>query len=415
MTTSSLMAVVMAGGAGTRLLPLTQERAKPSVPVGGIYRIIDFILSNCLHSGVRQILVLTQYKSDSLNRHLTHAWFPLFPAGLGYFLEIVPPQQWVGMRWYEGTADSVYQSLFRVRDVKPAHVAILAGDHIYKMDFRQMLDFHQESDADVTVACLEVPLAEAAGSFGVVVVGEDGRCITGFQEKPKNPAPLPGKPGHCLASMGIYIFRREVLYRVLEEGPGQERQYDFGHDILPSMVAQGARVCAWPFVDEVSGQPAYWRDVGTLDSLYEANMDLVKPQPQLNLYDESWPIIGYRPPLPPAKFVFAQEDGEGGRRGEALDSLVSAGVILSGGRVRRSILGPRVRINSFARVEDSVLHDNVEIGRYALVRRAIIDKGVRVPPGEEIGIDLEKDRKRFTVSSGGVVVIPKNYRFPSSG
>ncbi|MCK6526456.1 glucose-1-phosphate adenylyltransferase [Myxococcota bacterium] len=410
MATTRLIAAVMAGGVGKRLMPLTAERAKPAVPFGGIYRIVDFILSNCLHSGIRQILVLTQYKSDSLNRHLIHAWYPLFPPSLGYMIEAVPPQQWVGERWYAGTADSVYQSFFRVRDLRPEHVAVLAGDHIYKMDIRRMFEFHVDSGADATVSCIEAPVEEAAGAFGVAVVGPDGERIVSFEEKPQKPTPIPGRPDTCLASMGIYIFRSKVLDDVLEAGPGRQRQYDFGTDILPSMVAGGARVCAWQFRDE-RGQPGYWRDVGTVDALYEANMDLVRPVPRLNLYDDVWPIIGLRRHVPPAKFVFAQADAEGGRRGEAHDSLVSSGVIVSGGRVKRSVLSPRVRVNSFASVEDSVLHDNVDVGRYAILRRAIVDKGVRIPAGEQIGVDLARDRARFTVSDRGIVVIPKNYQF----
>ncbi len=409
-----MMAVVMAGGQGSRLMPLTRDRAKPAVPFGGVYRIIDFVLSNCLHSGLRHILLATQYRSDSLSRHIEATW-NVFTPGLGGFVQCSPPQQRVGERWYAGTADSVYQNLFRVRDVDPEHVIILAGDHIYKADYRRMLDVHQETRADVTVACLRVSVAEAAGRFGVAVCDERGRIVA-FEEKPSAPTPLSSDPRICLASMGIYIFDTQVLLDALELGPGLERDYDFGADILPSMVRDGARVFAWRFEDENDKEQPYWRDVGTVEAYYEATMDLVRPVPTLNLYDKRWPILCNSTLfLPPAKFVFAWRDRREPRVGRAVDSIVSPGVIVSGGLVERSVLSPEVRVNSFSTVQDSILFDGVEIGRHARVRRAIVDKGVYVPEGVEIGFDGELDRQRFHVSPGGIVVVPKGYVFEDSG
>lgn len=407
----NMMAVVMAGGRGTRLHPLTIDRAKPAVPFGGIYRIIDFALSNCIHSGLRHVLVATQYKSDSLSRHIEVTW-NFFTPGLGGFIHCSPPQQRDVERWYAGTADCVYQNLFRVRDVNPRHVLILAGDHIYKANYRKLLAFHEERDADVTIAALPVPVDEAAGRFGVIVADADGR-VTGFEEKPARPTPMATDPSRCLASMGIYIFRSRQLYRELEEGPGQECRYDFGGDIVPAMVEGGRTVVAWPFADENDKAAPYWRDVGTLDAYYDANVDLVRADPDLNLYDMDWPIHGWsRTWLPPAKFVHEWRDGVRHQRiGRAHDSLVAAGVVVSGGTVRRSILAPEVRVNSYSLVEDAIVLDRVDVGRNAKLRHCVVDKQVRIPPGERIGFDLEHDRQRFTVTESGLVVVPKGFRF----
>ncbi|MDY0002488.1 MAG: glucose-1-phosphate adenylyltransferase [Polyangia bacterium] len=405
-----MMAIVMAGGEGSRLSPLTLERAKPAVPFGGIYRIIDFTLSNCIHSGLRHILLATQYRSDSLTRHVESAWNFFVPEVSG-FIQCSPPQQRVANRWYAGTADSVFQNLFRIRDVSPEAVLILAGDHIYRADYGKMMRFFKERQADAVVACLSVPLAKAAKTLGVAVVDKDKR-ITSFQEKPEHPAPLPDNPETCLASMGIYIFDKQLLIDVLEMGPGNERDYDFGRDILPNLVAAGAHIFAWPFEDENDKPEPYWRDVGTIEGYYEANMDLVQPTPHLNLYDRRWPILSQRRFfLPPAKFVWNWHDSPPHRIGRAVDSIVSPGVIISGGLVERCVVGTEVRINSYATVTDSIIFDSVSVGRHAQIKRSIIDKDVIIPEGARIGYDLEEDRKRFTVSETGIVVIPKGYSF----
>lgn len=410
MTKPELMAIIMAGGEGKRLQPLTSERAKPAVPFGGIYRIIDFTLSNCYHSGLRHILVATQYRSDSLSRHVESTW-NIFVPELSGFIQCSPPQKRAADRWYAGTADSVYQNLFRIRDVGAEAVLILAGDHIYRADYRKMLRVFREREADACVACLPVPLSRAAGNFGVAVIDENNR-IVGFEEKPASPTPIPGKPDVCLASMGIYIFDTKLLVDVLEMGPGHERDYDFGQHILPNLVGAGAHVYAWPFEDENDKPEPYWRDVGTLEGYYDANMDLVQPTPQLNLYDEHWPILAQRRFFqPPAKFVWNWHGDGAPRVGRAVDSIVSAGVIISGGSVERCVVSPQVRINSYAVVTDSILFEGVEVGRHARIHRAIIEKNVRIPEGAQIGVNPEEDRHRFPCSDTGIVVIPKGFAF----
>jgi glucose-1-phosphate adenylyltransferase len=399
------LAVVLAGGKGSRLEPLTRDRAKPAVPFGGAYRIVDFALSNCINSGLRKMLVLTQYKAMSLDRHINLGWRPLLSRELGEFVDLVPPQQRIDMHWYQGTADAVYQNIYTLEKERPTYVLILAGDHIYKMNYRTLLEFHQQKEADLTIAALRVGVDEAR-EFGVMQVDADGRLI-GFEEKKPNPKTIPGDPRHCLASMGVYVFNARFLFEQLcldATRPGSA--HDFGHNIIPSLI-DSHRLYAFPFRDENRKQDAYWRDVGTLDAYFAASMDLISVDPLLNMYDDRWPIRTYHPNYPPPKFVFA-EQGDGARRGEALDSIVCQGSIVSGGQVRRSILGFNVRINSFAQVEDSILLDGVDIGRHARVRRAIIDKWVRIPPGTQIGFDPEQDRARgFTVSEGGVTVIAK--------
>lgn len=392
--------MILAGGQGERLSPLTRDRAKPAVPFGGIYRILDFTLSNCLNSGLRKMHVLTQYKSRSLDRHIKQAW-NLFPSEMDEYIDVLPPQQRNSAQWYQGTADAIFQNIYTLQMERPRWVLVLGGDHIYKMDYSEMIAAHINSGAALTVACTEVPQAEAT-RFGVMGVDSHWR-IQRFQEKPADPDTLPANPALSLASMGIYIFNTDVLVRELIHDARQESQHDFGKNILPRMVERGEKVHAFPFRDRNSGATKYWRDIGTLDSYYDANMDLVSVSPVFNLYDEEWPIRTYQPQLPPAKTVFHED----GRRGEMLDSLVSNGCIISGGRVAHSILGPRVFVHSWAHVEDCVVFDEVDIGRHAKVRRAIIDKGVKIPDGEEIGYDLEKDRQRFTVTPNGVVVIPK--------
>jgi glucose-1-phosphate adenylyltransferase len=407
---SAVLTFVLAGGRGERLHPLTRDRAKPAVPFAGLYRIIDFTLSNCLHSGLRHIFVLTQYKSLSLERHIHLGW-SLFSSALGEFLITVPPQQRTTDHWYLGTADAIYQNWYSVERFAmergpPEAVLVLAGDHVYKMDYRAMLDFHRERNADLTVGVLSVPLPDAANRLGVLVVDAQAR-VREFQEKPVQPAPSPDNPRTCLASMGIYAFRPEALARRLEEDSRiPNSSHDFGKDVINRMVGED-RVFAFSFERGNRNTVAYWRDVGTLDAYWEAHMDLVSITPLFNLYDQDWPIHTHHEPWPPAKTVHE----EPGRTGTAISSLISPGGIISGSTVVRSVLSPGVRVNSFATVEESVLLSGVDVGRGAKVRRAIVDKGVRIPPGETIGYDLAADRTRFTVSEAGIVVIPKEARF----
>lgn len=400
-----VLAVILAGGKGSRLEPLTRDRAKPAVPFGGAYRIIDFTLSNCLNSGMRRILVLTQYKAMSLDRHISMGWQKYMCRELGEFIDVVPPQQRIDEQWYQGTADAVYQNIYTIEQERPEYVVVLAGDHIYKMDYGKLIDFHLENRADVTIGALRVTVDEAR-QFGVMEVDEDNRLI-GFEEKVPNPKTIPGDEFHCLASMGIYVFTAHFLFdQLMVDATRPESAHDFGRNMIPSVIADH-RVFAYMFLDENRKTDAYWRDVGTLDAYYEANLDLISVDPQLNMYDDRWPLRTYQPNVPPPKFVFA-EQGEGARRGEAHDSLVCTGSIVSGGQVVRSILGPRARINSFAQVEDSILFEGVDIGRHARVRRAIIDKGVSIPADFQIGYDADLDRRRgFTISPGGVTIIAK--------
>ncbi len=400
-----VLAVILAGGKGSRLEPLTRDRAKPAVPFGGAYRIIDFTLSNCLNSGVRKILALTQYKAMSLDRHINLGWQGYLCRELGEFIDVVPPQQRIDEHWYQGTADAVYQNIYTIEKERPEYVVILAGDHIYKMDYSKLVDCHLVNKADLTIGALRVPLA-SAGQFGVMQV--DARSqVVGFKEKPRQPKAIPGDPQHALASMGIYVFTARFLFEQLcLDATRQASSHDFGKNVIPSII-ETHRVFAFPFRDENRKEDAYWRDVGTLDAYYLANMDLVSVNPLLNMYDHHWPIRTYQPNFPPPKFVFA-EKGSPARRGEAVDSIVCLGSILSGGRAERSILAPETRINSFAEVEDSILFDGVDVGRHAKIRRAIIDKQVCIPPRIEIGYDHDLDRRRgFTVTESGVTVIAK--------
>ncbi len=400
-----VLAVILAGGKGSRLEPLTRDRAKPAVPFGGCYRIIDFTLSNCFNSGLRRMLLLTQYKAMSLGRHVNLAWRRYVCNELGEFIDVVPPQQRIDENWYLGTADAVYQNIYTLEKERPEYVIILAGDHIYKMDYYKMFNFHQQHKADVTIGALRVAVPEAT-QFGVMQVDEESR-IVGFQEKPARPKPIPGDSEHALASMGIYIFNARFLFEQLcEDAIRGASAHDFGKNIIPSII-DSQRVFAYPFKDENRKGDAYWRDVGTLDAYFEANMDLVSVDPLLNLYDNHWPIRTFHANSPPPKFVFAEE-GVRARRGQAVDSVVCLGTIISGGSVERSIVGPNARINSYAHVQDSILFEGVDIGRHATVRRAIIDKGVRIPSGVAIGYDFDEDRRRgFTITDEGIVVIAK--------
>lgn len=396
--TRETLALILAGGRGSRLHQLTNWRAKPAVHFGGKFRIIDFPLSNCVNSGIRRISVLTQYKSHSLDRHVQRGW-GFLGGELGEFVELLPAQQRLETSWYAGTADAVLQNLDIIRRHNPEYVLILAGDHVYKMDYGTMLAAHVERGADITVGCIEVPL-EMATAFGVMDVDSDFR-ITRFTEKPPQPEPIPGKPDQALASMGIYVFSTKVLFRELlrdQNLPGSS--HDFGKDIIPSLI-KTHNVIAFPFRDPVSGGDAYWRDVGTVDALWEANLELTSVSPELDLYDEEWPIWTYQEQVPPAKFVFDDED----RRGFAADSMIAGGCIVSGSTVRHSLLFPRVRVHSYCEITDSVLFPNVEVGRRCRIRKALIDRYCKIPEGTVIGYDMEEDRKRFHVSPKGVVLV----------
>ena len=401
----NVIAFIMAGGKGERLIPLTRDRTKPAVPFGGVYRIIDVTLSNCINSGIRCIHVLIQYKCNSLIRHLRLGW-NIFDAELGEYIDIVPAQMRIGDTWYMGTADSIFQNLYFIETEKPEYVLILAGDHIYKMNYAEMIDYHIAKGADCTVSVVEMDKKDSQ-NFGVLEVDRNER-ILGFEEKPKAPKTIPGDPAHVYASMGIYVFKTDVLKEVLNaDAQNPSSKHDFGKNILPGLVAKKAKIFAYNFKDENKKEAQYWRDIGTLDAYYEANMDLISVTPIFNLYDKEWPIRTYMEKYPPAKFVFAGGD-DGDRIGVAIDSMVSNGCIISGGKVDRSILSPNVRVNSYASVTDSIVMEGVDIGRNARIRRAIIDKDVKVPQGAEIGYDPEEDKKRFTVTESGLVVVAKS-------
>jgi len=399
MELDDILVILLAGGAGERLYPLTKDRAKPAVYFGGPYRIIDFTLSNCINSGLRRVFIATQYKSLSLSRHVRMGW-SVVSEELGEFIEILPPQKRVGEHWYLGTADAVYQNLYSVEREAPRHVIVLSGDHVYKMDYAKMLRFHVEKNAAATIATIEVPIAEVS-RFGIVGVDEADRVI-GFEEKPARPTPVPGSPDVALASMGIYVFKADVLMRVLERDANRpDSQHDFGKNIIPSLFKE-VSVFSYRFYDENKKASKYWRDIGTLDAYYEASMDLCQVNPEFNLYDPEWPLRTYQPQAPPAKFVFAEE---GRRCGQALDSVISNGCIISGSRVSGSILGPNVRVHSFCEIEETILMPGVRVGRHARIRRAIIDRDVLVPRGALIGFNPEEDRRRHTVTDNGVVVV----------
>ena len=396
------LAIVLAGGRGSRLAELTDWRAKPAVPFGGKFRIIDFALSNCVNSGIRRIGICTQYKAQSLIRHVQRGW-SFLDGCFEEFVELLPAQQRVTAEWYRGTADAVYQNIDILRRHKRKYVLVLAGDHVYKMDYARMLADHVASQALMTIACIEAPLADAS-QLGVLTVDADRR-ITAFEEKPARPAPIPGRPDRALASMGIYVFNEAFLYeQLIRDADDGNSSHDFGKDIIPRLVRSGLRLHAHPFRDSCvnmsRGMP-YWRDVGTLDAYWEANMELTRVVPDLNLYDVDWPIWTYQEQLPPAKFVFDDD----GRRGMAVDSLISGGCIVSGSEVRRSVLFSNVRVQNYCKIEDCVILSNVEIGNNVTLRRAIVDKRCRLPDGLKVGVDVEADRKRFHVTERGVTVI----------
>ena len=394
---------ILAGGKGERLYPLTRDRTKPAVPFGGIYRIIDFPLSNAINSGLRKIYIFTQYKSLSLHRHIREGW-NIFSRELGEFIDLVPAQQRIGEEWYQGTADSVFQNINILEDEKPELILILSGDQVYKMDYRRIIEAHIEKKADLTISVFEVPLKEAH-RFGVLRI-EDDRVVE-FKEKPSEPMPDPSNPEVALISMGIYVFSLDVLIkRVIEDAKKIDSSHDFGKDIIPSMIGRD-NVYAFRFIDENKKETKYWRDIGTIDAYWEANMDLVNVDPLLNLYDRDWPIRTFQEQYPPAKTVFSGED----RRASVTDSMVSSGCIISGSKVLHSVLSTNVKVHSYAEVVDSIIFENVDIGRYAKIRRTIIDKNVNIPQGAVIGYNLAEDRKRFYVSEGGIVVIPRKYKW----
>ena len=403
-----ILTIVLAGGKGERLQPLTNDRAKPAVPFAGVYRIIDFTLSNCVNSGLRQILVMTQYKSQSLDRHLRLAWNG-FHREWGEFLEVVPPQQRVDQRWYEGTADAVYQNLYALERSGAEHVLILSGDHIYKMDYRELLQDHIDSRAEATIACVPVPLNEGS-AFGIMRVDNDGNVLE-FQEKPARPDHMPGDPRHCLASMGVYVFRTKFLLEQLcHDGADPGSRHDFGHSIVPNIIGRH-RVRAFPFRDSVTGNRAYWRDVGTLDAYYEANMELLSEFRSMDLYDDSWRIHTYVQPAAPS-LVGCGSQVHFPPSCRVRDVLISPGAIITSATVRRSILSPHVCVESNSEVTDSILLDGVKVGENCRVRRAIIDKWVEIPAGTSIGVNHRDDWERgFTVTNSGLVVVPKDYSF----
>ncbi|MGB5598300.1 MAG: glucose-1-phosphate adenylyltransferase [Thiothrix litoralis] len=396
--TRETLALVLAGGRGSRLYELTDRRAKPAVYFGGKFRIIDFPLSNCVNSGIRKIGVLTQYKAHSLIRHLVHGWSN-FRTELGEFVEVLPASQRTTGNWYAGTADAIYQNLDIVETLRPKYVLVLAGDHVYKMDYGEMLAYHVAKGADMTVACVGVSLEEAKG-FGVMTVDDNNRVVA-FDEKPDNPQPMPGSDDTALASMGNYIFNTDFLFEQLhKDAENKESSRDFGKDIIPAIIAEHA-VYAYPFRDPVTGKQPYWRDVGTIDAFWEANMELVSVEPELNLYDETWPILTYHRQLPSAKFVFQDE----GREGKALDSVVSAGCVISGAAVINSLLFSNVKVHSYSTVKDTVVLPEVQIGRHCRISRAVIDRGCQLPEGTIIGEDRELDAKRFRVTPNGITLV----------
>ncbi|MEW7973434.1 MAG: glucose-1-phosphate adenylyltransferase [Candidatus Thiodiazotropha endolucinida] len=396
--TRNTLALILAGGRGSRLKHLTKWRSKPAVPFGGKFRIVDFPLSNCINSGIRQVGVLTQYKAHSLLLHIQRGW-GFLRGEFGEFVELLPAQQRIESSWYEGTADAVYQNLDILRSHNPDYVLVLAGDHIYKMDYGTMIAEHVESGADMTVGCLTVDL-ESAKEFGVMTVDSDGWVID-FHEKPANPKPIPGKENEALASMGIYVFNRKFLFeQLIKDADTPNSSHDFGKDIIPKVIEK-YRVMAYRFRDATSGKQAYWRDVGTIDAFWTANLELIGVTPPLNLYDRSWPIWTYQEQLPPAKFVFDDDE----RRGMAVDSMVSGGCVISGAKVMNSLLFSNVRVNSYSEVNETVVLPDVNIGRNCRISKAVIDRGCDIPEGTVIGEDPDLDAERFYVSEKGVVLV----------
>ncbi len=407
MSIDDALVMILAGGEGKRLFPLTKDRAKPAVPFGGRYRIIDFVINNFVNSGFFKIKVLTQYKSDSLNKHITRGW-ALSPF-LNQYIDLVPAQMRTGNDWYKGTADAIYQNIFHIADEDPRYVCIFGGDHIYKMDVSQMLDFHKSNNADLSISAIPIPVEEAS-EFGIMEVDENWRLIN-FVEKPKNaPKTIPGNPNMCLASMGNYIFDKNILLDALEKDANIENSnHDFGKNVIPMLLNEGKSIYVYNFYNNnfagsTEAERGYWRDVGSIDAYWQANMDLLMATPELDLYSKEWPLRTFNYNYPPAKFIWQ----EGDRVGMATNSMVSEGCIVSGGMLSHCVLSPKVRINSYSQVTDSILMENVDVGRYSKIRKAIIDKNVKIPPNTRIGYNWEEDVKRgFHISPGGVTVVPK--------
>ncbi len=401
MDKTKIITFIMAGGRGERLLPLTRDRAKPAVPFGGVYRIVDFTLSNCLNSGLHRIHVLIQYRSISLARHIRLGW-DIFDLQIGNYIDVVPAQHRVGESWYKGTADAIYQNIYILENEQPEYCLILAGDHVYKMDYSNMIRFHEENNSDFTVGVVRMP-KDKSKELGVCEVDANGQLV-GFEEKPKNPKLIPEDPSQVYASMGIYFASSSVIKEILSEDAAKLSHHDFGKDVIPAIYKK-KKVFAYDF-NKYEKYGNYWRDIGTIDAYYEANMDLIQVTPTFNLYDQDWPIRTYQGQFPPAKTVY---DGswDPSRKGEATQCLLSNGVVVSGSKVTKSILSPNVRVNSFAQVEESVLMEGVDIARYAKVRRAIIDKDVKIPQHTEIGYNPEEDKKRFFVTESGITVVAK--------
>ena len=407
MSIEDALVMILAGGEGKRLFPLTKDRAKPAVPFGGRYRIIDFVINNFINSGFYKIKVLTQYKSDSLNKHITRGW--MLSPFLNQYIDLAPAQMRTGNDWYRGTADAIFQNIFHIEDEDPRYVCIFGGDHIYKMDVSQMLDFHKEKNADLTISAIPIPI-EQASEFGIMEVDDNWRLIN-FVEKPQSrPKSIPGNPDMCLASMGNYIFDKEILLDALyRDDKIESSHHDFGKDVIPMLLNEGKNIYVYNFKENTvlgmsDAERGYWRDVGSIDAYWQANMDLLESNPELNLYSKEWPLRTFNYNYPPAKFIWQ----EGDRVGMATNSLVSEGCIVSGGMLSHCVLSPKVRINSYSQIFDSILMENVEVGRYSKIRKAIIDKNVKIPPNTRIGYNWEEDVNRgFIVSAEGVVVVPK--------
>lgn len=398
-----VLTFILAGGKGERLDPLTRDRAKPAVPFGGIYRIIDFTLSNCINSGLRRIFVLIQYKSFSLQKHILSGW-DIFSSQLREFIDVIPPQQRIGSDWYKGTADAIYQNMYAIRDYDPKLVLILAGDHIYKMDYKKMIEYHVQMDADMTVACIEMS-KETASNFGVIEV-DDQNKVCGFQEKPTHPKTIPISQDKIFASMGIYLFNKDILYEELEQdAKTSSSDHDFGKNIIGQMLKNKRKVYVHNFVDE-NNKPKYWRDIGTRDAYYQANMDLVNPNPEFDLYDKQWPVRTYHEQYPPIR-TMSVESPSGINTGSIVDSLISGGCVIRGAEIKRSVLSSNVRIENRASIQDSILMEGVIVGESAQIKNAIIDKEVVIPPKSKIGYNLELDKKRFAVTTSGIVIVAK--------
>ena len=402
-----VLTFILAGGKGERLNPLTRDRAKPAVPFGGIYRIIDFTLSNCVNSGLRRIYVLIQYKSFSLQKHVLGGW-DIVSTQLGEFIDVIPAQQRISSDWYKGTADAIHQNIYAIQDHNPELILILAGDHIYKMNYQKMIEYHQQKKADMTVACIPMPV-ETSVNFGVIEVDEEAG-VCGFQEKPKTPKTIPGDPNRIFASMGVYLFNKDVLVKELEDDAHSLiSEHDFGKNVIPQMLRNGRKVYVYNFVDE-NNNPAYWRDIGTRDAYYQANMDLVKPNPEFDIYDRQWPVRTNPELYPPIKVMSIM--GQSGKMvyGSILNSLIAGGCVITGARVKNSVLSSNVRIEKHAIVKDSVIMEGVSVGENAKIKNAIVDKEVIIPPDMEIGYDIDLDKKRFDVTSSGIVIVAKKQR-----